>query len=859
MLTIAEEIQHLSRQKPQAIHFNPNPALSALGSFSLDTSSQSDRDQSYEMEGINDEVVVEENNFPAESSSNHSPSTTESQSTTRVQYQGASRVYEGGNTFMDSFNSDKFNEERKDNLYYPFASKDEWELSSFLMESGLRPEWNCKPWQTTYATKAKLNLYYRDPLECIQSLLHHPLLADSIQYTPFRLYTSAAQTMRIYTEWLSGNIAWEMQDKLPDGASLLGIILSSDKTNISAMTGGQAAHPLLLSLANIDMDFRSKALNHVFLLIGLLPIPKFIHKDRKIRGVLESRLFHECLDYILRPVKKAAEIGIMMSDPLGNLRYFFTPLASCIVDTPESNLIAGVASMSSSVTVANYHQLGDSFRHESRTAAKTIAQLAQIERTIDPWALDDYIKASNEAGLNGVHRPFWRDWALAEPSTFLTPEPLHHWHKMFFDHDIKWCIQALEGPEIDFRFSILHPHNGFRHFKEGISKLKQVTGREHRDMQRYLIPLIAGTVPKHFLLALRGLTDFRYLGQAPQISDQMCNQIQESLALFHHHKKAIIDAEARCGKGGAVIAHWKIPKLEFMQSVTDSIRDSGAVIQWSADVTERAHITEIKDPSRSTNNQQYESQICRHLDRQDKCRRFDLATAVQEAGLDLRTLDGSQNLDEWDLNRDEDTQIVDSTWDLLSNISPVTNLSGRPTRQNGNYFALAEALRNGLYPQAPLPYRSFVSGQTAIHLGRDPSFKRLSVVDVINRFKFQDLSIALKDYFGAVTIDCLEIWTKVRLQNKSYFSPHDILPSQALNALPPSEEWPFGHADIVLINNDPLLQWPSSGFKGHSIAQLGLIFRPIIREELLYSSKNHGFFCYTLPFEIIPTINRDYS
>lgn len=68
---------------------------------------------------------------------------------------------------------------------------------------------------------------------------------------------------------------------------------------------------------------------------------------------------------------------------------------------------------------------------------------------------------------------------MSEPSEFLTPEILHHWHKMFGDHDKKWAMLALGNPEIDFRFSVLHPHTAMRHFKEGISKAKQVTGREH--------------------------------------------------------------------------------------------------------------------------------------------------------------------------------------------------------------------------------------------------------------------------------------------------------------------------------------------------------------------------------------------
>src|SRR5215469_233048 len=73
------------------------------------------------------------------------------------------------------------------------------------------PEWKCKPWTTVYPTKKPISLFYRDPLTCIQSILYNPLIKDFISFTPFRLYESATKAMRIYTEWLSGDVAWSMQ------------------------------------------------------------------------------------------------------------------------------------------------------------------------------------------------------------------------------------------------------------------------------------------------------------------------------------------------------------------------------------------------------------------------------------------------------------------------------------------------------------------------------------------------------------------------------------------------------------------------------------------------------------------------
>jgi len=80
-------------------------------------------------------------------------------------------------------------------------------------------------------------------------------------------------------------------------------------------------------------------------------------------------------------------------------------------------------------------------------------------------------------------------------------------------------------------------------------------------------------------------------------------------------KARFLSSGVRYRKARNVINNWYIPKLELSPECHPSIRDNGAAIQWSADPTERCHITEIKEPSDLTNNQAYESQICRHLDR----------------------------------------------------------------------------------------------------------------------------------------------------------------------------------------------------------------------------------------------------
>jgi hypothetical protein len=73
------------------------------------------------------------------------------------------------------------------------------------------PTWSCKPLKSLYSTKKPLQVFYRDSLECVRSIVHNPLVKDHLHFEPLRLFKTAEKLMRVYTEWRTGNAAWEMQ------------------------------------------------------------------------------------------------------------------------------------------------------------------------------------------------------------------------------------------------------------------------------------------------------------------------------------------------------------------------------------------------------------------------------------------------------------------------------------------------------------------------------------------------------------------------------------------------------------------------------------------------------------------------
>ncbi|KIJ12071.1 hypothetical protein PAXINDRAFT_15099 [Paxillus involutus ATCC 200175] len=578
-------------------------------------------------------------------------------------FPGTSKVYGTGQIFLKCFKMDTYSIFCKTNPYYPFASHNDWQMANYLLQSGLSmakineyfklnlvqslplsfhmakelrnraellppgPHWKYRIVAMAHPMKNPAVLYYRDSLECVELLLNHPYYTSHINYTLFCLFTTAERIVREYAEWMSGDVAWCMQ--LLEGATLCGVVLSSDKTHITNMCGGKVANPLLISLANIRMAVRNKASLHVFLLGALMPIVEFLHPKQRMCSVLDARLFHQCLDIVIEPLKIAACIGHMMSDPAGNLQHCFTPLTAYIADTPKACML---------------------------------------------------------------------------------------------------------------------PIVGLRHFKNGITTLKQVTGRAKRDVQRYNVPVISGAAPTNTVIAICALMDFCYLAQARVITSSIHDKIKDALTEFHEHKFSITNKGLRRGaKSGAALNHWQIPKLELMQSVALSISQLGAPVQWSADMTKHAHIEVVKDPAALTNHHHFDSQICRYLDQMEKCRAFETATRLSSllhtgvgSGQDIP--DSEVDLAAGDMDDpDEDPEehpmaLLNDIWALKCPIP--------------NFFAIAESLLTVAPGSIPYPIRTFTSGLTTFRLNYDPSIKHIVIDKVAKMFDIPDLCPAITDYLG---------------------------------------------------------------------------------------------------------------
>lgn len=549
-------------------------------------------------------------------------------------------------------------------------------------------------------------------------------------------------------------------------------------------------HPVFMTISNIDSTVRQKATSHAWMCVGFLPIPEFlVFSD--IQAVLAARIWHRCLDIITASLKETARAGAYIPDPAGCTRQIFTPLVAYTADLPEQQLIAAVAKNASPVSIATLKSFGDAKGSDPRLGVNTLYQIAAVCKKWDPWRFPEFIEAAKKEGLSGVNLPFWRDWSRSDPSLFLAPEVLHTLHKFFFDHALVWCKAVLGAEELDRRFRCLHKRVGYRHFAGGITHVNQMTGREHRDIQRTIVAVIAGAVDGGFLRAIRALIDFIYIAQYPRHTASTIGSMTDALDEFHKHKHHILEANARTGKSGPM-DHFNIPKLELFHSFGRSIEHLGAIMQYTADVSERLLITTCKHSFKHTNHKAFWDEQCAHnLDRQERIRLFDLYTLLR---------DNNQSL----LNEvvtEEDSIITDTMIDSHPEAAWLARTVGpeetrfRGPRLGRNLFATARCI--------------VLDSTTALLLNVSPH-ATLSINDASAQFQLEDLYVTLLDYRDAARpglsghdlgFDKVKIWYKFRIQMCSVHHGDIIMPAETVQAFPPSETAQYGTCDTVLVKN----------------------------------------------------------
>ncbi|KAG1842604.1 hypothetical protein F4604DRAFT_1884714 [Suillus subluteus] len=453
------------------------------------------------------------------------------------------------------------------------------------------------------STEEEVELWSRDPVECVKELIGNPSFKVDMAYTAARAYSDPVGEHRVIDEMWTADWWGEKQKALPDGATIAPIILASDKTSLSQFQGDKSAWPVYMSIGNIAKANRHQVSMRATVLIGYLPVGKLDCFTPDARSLAGYRLFHHCMSLLLHSLIAAGNNGVDMVCADSWIWRVYPILAMYIMDFPEQCLVACCKENHCLKCLVGANERGEGLDSVMRDPESTKNILERCKNSQHPPEFE-------ENGLHAVYKLFWADMPHADIFMAFTPDLLHQIHKgVFKDHLVKWCVDIIGEEEVDARFKAIPDYPGLQHFKKGISTVKQWTGSEHKEMQRVFVGLLTGAVPSRVLVVARSILYFSYYAQLQIHTVESLEGLQTALAGFHTNKDVLKDL--------AIREHFNIPKLHQLTHYIQSISLFGAADGFNTELPECLHIDFAKDADCASNKRDYEEQMVLWLQRQE--------------------------------------------------------------------------------------------------------------------------------------------------------------------------------------------------------------------------------------------------
>ncbi|KAG9080792.1 hypothetical protein FRC06_006159, partial [Ceratobasidium sp. 370] len=504
-----------------------------------------------------------------------------------------------------------------------YEGRTPWKSNKALMDEVDKlphgPSWAVYEFKTKItAHKTKYSyLFTRHIVEVVCDMMVNPMFAKCMHFAPERRFKTADRRNRVYGNPWTASWWWRTQMRIPDkSATIIPLIIASDRTRLSMMSGGQEAYPVYVSMCNIDKTIRRKTSSGAMALLAYLPVDDYdevADPDEKAR--LKHELTHRAMEKITEPLRTASKDGVEMPCGDGRFRRGYPIVAGVLADWPEQCMMACTSQSGCPKCIQKERGRGDFGQH---------ARPRTNEETLE--ALKKYFETGDEGELKGLGlKPWWPWWAdlpYVDFAAALMPDILHQIHQgMVKTHLARWLRELVGKRRVDQCFMAMPEAEGMRHFGKGLSKLKgQWTGRESREVAKQLLPIAAGQRSRKLDPDLTGLTrailEFSYRAQASRMTDEDVDKLEKTLEEIHHFKNVLIREKLFANDS----RFDQIPKFHMISHYAESIREMGTPDNYSTEAPEYLHIVCAKQPWRASNKVRPTVQMVRFIQRYEALR-----------------------------------------------------------------------------------------------------------------------------------------------------------------------------------------------------------------------------------------------
>ncbi|ETW85213.1 hypothetical protein HETIRDRAFT_414303 [Heterobasidion irregulare TC 32-1] len=483
----------------------------------------------------------------------------------------------------------------KDNDWFPFHDRLEFETGEFLFRWQHMSNNGIDELMDLWA--ASLLKHHAEPPFSSHGDLDSVLDSIKVSDVPWQSfhvsYTGQLPNAAVTPPWMFDKYdVWFRsphntiaEDPTNHGSMFVPIIPGSDKTTVSVATSQNEYYPLYGSIGNVHNHVRG-AHRNALVLISFLAVPKTEQKysNSALFRKFQRQLFHSSLSAILQCLKLVMTTPEVTRCWDGHYRRVIYGLGLYIADYPEQVLLACIVQGWCPICT---------------TPAKELD---------GPLIVADLIPFTNDFPRTDIHQ-------------LISPDLLHQIIKgCWKDHLVTWVCDYLilthgktRGHEImddiDRRIEAVPTFSGLRHFHQG-RDFKQWTGDDSKALMKVYLPAIAGHVPQQMVKTLAAFLEVCYLVRRDEIDRATLAQIEDALARLRQHRQIF--------KATGVCDDFCLPRQHALEHYVRHIQRFGAPNGLCSSITESKHIKAVKEPWRSSNQNNPLGQMLlanQHLDK----------------------------------------------------------------------------------------------------------------------------------------------------------------------------------------------------------------------------------------------------
>jgi hypothetical protein len=122
---------------------------------------------------------------------------------------------------------------------------------------------------------------------------HRPFVSH-LAYAPVRQFSGTSSDNRIYNKMYTADWWWETQGKVPKGATIILILLATDRMMLTQHHSDESAWPIYLTIGNLDQATCCKQTVPRSVLLGFLPVTLEAADDSK------AHVYYAVMEMILK-------------------------------------------------------------------------------------------------------------------------------------------------------------------------------------------------------------------------------------------------------------------------------------------------------------------------------------------------------------------------------------------------------------------------------------------------------------------------------------------------------------------------------------------------------------------------------